>query len=113
MDVERLPMIGALVQLQNQNLLSLKQTDGKWRRKKGRQSCVVRQWIQRRPKLHIPFNQKSIRTSIKAIFSSVVKSSLLLNQLKSPAEPTPACPERHTINARVTAKATLATARYS
>jgi len=34
MDVERLAMIGALVQLQNQNLLSLTQTDGKWRRKK-------------------------------------------------------------------------------
>ena len=33
----------------------------------------------------------------------------MLNQLYTPAEPTPACAERHSINARVTAKPTLAT----
>ena len=45
-------------------------------------------------------------------FSSVVTSGMPLNQLYTPAEPTPACAERRYTNARVTAKPTLATSRY-
>jgi len=35
-----------------------------------------------------------------------------LNQLKTAADPTPECTERRAINARGTAKPTLASARY-
>lgn len=51
MDAERLGMIGALVQQQNQNLLRLQQTVDRRRRERRRRDRVVwvRQWILRRP----------------------------------------------------------------
>ena len=45
-------------------------------------------------------------------FSSVVTSGMPLNQLYTPAEPTPACAERRYTHACVTAKPTLVTGRY-
>ncbi|XP_047490323.1 protein ALP1-like [Penaeus chinensis] len=48
MDAERLGMIGALVQQQNQNLLRLQQTVDRRRRRRDR-VVWVRQWILRRP----------------------------------------------------------------
>ena len=44
-------------------------------------------------------------------FSSVVTSGMPLNQLYTPAEPKPECPECRFTNAHVTAKPTLATAK--
>ena len=51
MDAERLAMIGALVQLQNQNLLRLQQAIDRRRRERRRRDRVVWdiQWILRRP----------------------------------------------------------------
>ncbi|XP_064077660.1 putative nuclease HARBI1 [Macrobrachium nipponense] len=51
MDAERLAMIGALVQQQNQNLLRLQQAVDRRRRERRRRDRVVwvRQWILRRP----------------------------------------------------------------
>ena len=51
MDAERLAMIGALVQLQNQNLLRLQQAVDRRRRERRRRDRVVWdiQWILRRP----------------------------------------------------------------
>jgi hypothetical protein len=51
MDAERLAMIGALVQQQNQNLLRLQQAVDRRRRERRRRDRVVwvSQWILRRP----------------------------------------------------------------
>ena len=51
MDAERLAMIEALVQQQNQNLLRLQQAVDRRRRERRRRDRVlwVRQWILRRP----------------------------------------------------------------
>ena len=48
MDAERLAMVGALVQRQNQNLLRFQQAVDR-RRRERRGVVLVRQWILRRP----------------------------------------------------------------
>jgi len=65
------------------------------------------------PSVMMHFNNRlllKIRTSDP--FSSIAKSGMPLNQLYTLIEPTPVCAKRRLINTWVTAKPTLATARY-
>ena len=79
MDAERLAIIGALVQQQNQNLLRLQQAVDRRRRERRRDKVVwVRQWILRRPE-HGLYDKLMVDQSDP--FSSVVKSGMPLNQL--------------------------------
>ena len=80
MGAERLAMIGALVQQQNQNLLRLQQAVDRRRRERRRNRVVwVRQWILRRPE-HGLYDKLMVELRNDP-FSSVVKSGMLLNQL--------------------------------
>ena len=81
MDAERLAMIGALVQQQNQNLLILQQAVDRRRRERRRRNRVVwvRQWILRRPE-HELYDKLMVELRNDP-FSSVVKSGMPLNQL--------------------------------
>ena len=79
MDAERLAMIGALVQQQNQNFLRLQQAVDRRTRKRRRDRVVlVRQWILKR-------HEHPQNTAIPTIVSPINQCSLPLNQCLSNA----------------------------